>query len=369
MGMSEKFQILYTTMKSKRIVTVAIIYLLLLVPVIYVLAQKYTVETVPNVRLRDASAYITDPNKLLDDDEYFELNSLLGALRDSLNIETAVVVLPSIEMDEYGSAREFANKLFNRWGLGDNELNNGLLILLITNEGEREIVFETGKGTEQVLTDGISKLIQTNEMVPWLKDGEYGKGLIAGVKEISKVIEGTSGLEEPAPKKRNYWPVIIYLVAGLIIIVAIDASRKSKVASSESPYKAAVNYDSLKGAGCVAAILFLPQFIIYFIYKEIAKETGKPAIDCEKCREKGTVKVTGEPVVKQQAIPGQDGMKEYKFVCSKCGFTHHELIPYAYVKPNTTSSSSSGTTVRSDSSSGGSWGGGSSGGGGASTRF
>jgi uncharacterized protein len=79
----------------------------------------------------------------------------------------------------------------------------------------------------------------------------------------------------------------------------------------------------------------------------------------------------GEPIIKQQAIPGQDGMKEYEFVCSKCGFVHKELVPYKYVKPQTESTNSgNNTTYRSGNfTKGGSWGGGKSGGGGASTKF
>lgn len=78
----------------------------------------------------------------------------------------------------------------------------------------------------------------------------------------------------------------------------------------------------------------------------------------------------GTPVIKQTAIPGQDGMKEYTFKCSKCGHIHTELAPYKYVeKTSTSTSSTTSRTSRGGSSRGGSWGGGSSGGGGASTKF
>ena len=62
----------------------------------------YRVEDVPNVQLIDYTRFVSDPND-------------------------------SIDGDKYGSAREFANELFNIWGIGNRETNRGLLILLITN--------------------------------------------------------------------------------------------------------------------------------------------------------------------------------------------------------------------------------------------
>ena len=125
----------------------------------------YRVEDVPNVQLIDYTRFVSDPADSIDAADEAALNQRIGHLRDSLDVEIAVVVLPAIDGDTYGSAREFANKLFNTWGIGKKETNRGLLIQLITNEDNREITFEVGYGLEGQLTDGLCKLIQKRRMI------------------------------------------------------------------------------------------------------------------------------------------------------------------------------------------------------------
>ncbi len=329
---------------------------------------RYTVKDVPNVQLHDYTRYVSDPEQVLEIEDIILLDERLAELRDSMDVQTAIVVLPAIDTDRYGSAKEFATELFNTWGIGDRETNNGLLILLLTADGEREVVFETGYGLEEKLTDGLCKLIQTRKMIPFLKESQYGAGLIAGVNEVEEVLKGTSDLiEKPVSIKDFKWPLIIWIAVGILVLFLTE-KRKQKVATdASSPYMSAINQTSMKGLGCVATVLFFPVFLLYRLFK--GKRSNSAIIDCEKCKAKGTVSLKGEPTVKQKAIPGQDGLKEYRFECSRCGFVHRELVPYAYVKPQTQSNTSGSTTYRSSGSRGGSWGGGSSGGGGASTKF
>ena len=126
----------------------------------------YSVEDVPNVQLIDSTRFVSDPNDAIPDDDEAALNRRLGQLRDSLSVEIAIVVIPAYDVEKYSSAREFANELFNTWGIGDKETNRGLLIQLVTREDLREITFETGYGLEGELPDGLCMLIQKRRMIP-----------------------------------------------------------------------------------------------------------------------------------------------------------------------------------------------------------
>ena len=106
-------------------------------------------------------------------------------------------------MEKYSSAREFANELFNTWGIGDKETNRGLLIQLVTREDLREITFETGYGLEGELPDGLCMLIQKRRMIPPMKEGRYGEGLLAGLEEVRKALSNESTLEAEEEKKSN----------------------------------------------------------------------------------------------------------------------------------------------------------------------
>ena len=65
----------------------------------------------------------------------------------------------------------FCHQLLNKWGVGKKDKNNGLVILLVTDQ--RCIQFYTGYGLEGVLPDAICKRIQTRYMIPYLKDGNW----------------------------------------------------------------------------------------------------------------------------------------------------------------------------------------------------
>ncbi|MGB4654677.1 MAG: TPM domain-containing protein [Bacteroidales bacterium] len=348
--------------------------LLLLLSVSIQAQMRYTVRDVPNVQLEDYTRYVSDPENVLDIGDIILLDERLAEFRDSLDIEAAIVVIPAIDVEKYGSAKDFATELFNTWGIGKKETNNGLLILLLTADGEREIVFETGLGTEQVLTDGLCKLIQTKKMVPYLKTSDYGEGLIVGLEEIEKVLNGSSEfLKSDSSSSGIGKYVLIWLIVGFIVIGVVESARKKRVVESEDPFVAAANYKSLSGIGCVIATLFFGSYIIYMIYKAIAKKDDMPPLNCQNCGAKGKVVLKNKPQVVQKALPDQDGMKQYHYICKACNHGHKVLVPYKYVAPQTRSSGGGGYSSYSGSSSsssrGGSWGGGRSGGGGASTKF
>ena len=173
-------------------------------------AQKaYTVKTVPNVQLQDSQQYTTDPQHLLTAAETESLNAICRNLRAEKGVEMAVVVLPRIT-DDYADIRDFGYELFTEWGLGRKDQDNGLLMLLITEPEQRAITIEVGYGLEGTLPDGLCKLIQTRTMIPLMKKGQYGAGLIAGAEEIQKVISGDSDLPQllEAQENSSWWEEI-----------------------------------------------------------------------------------------------------------------------------------------------------------------
>ena len=87
----------------------------------------YTVESVPNTHIQDRRAYLSDPDGIIGASEAGAINRTAGELERALGVEAALVVVGSIGDAE---PRDFANKLFKRWGIGKAGKDNGLLILL-----------------------------------------------------------------------------------------------------------------------------------------------------------------------------------------------------------------------------------------------
>lgn len=74
-------------------------------------------------------------------------------------------------------------------GSGQEKENNGLVILLVTDQ--RCIQFYTGYGLEGDLPDAICKRIQTKYMIPYLKDSNWDAGMVAGVKAVCARLDGS----------------------------------------------------------------------------------------------------------------------------------------------------------------------------------
>lgn len=167
----------------KRLISISLFLCLLL----SVQAQKvYTTDNIPKVHLQNKMRYVCNPDGILSQAACDSIDRMLYALEQQTGIETVVAVVPSIGNDD---CFDFAHRLLNEWGVGKKGKNNGLVILLVTDQ--RCIQFYTGYGLEGDLPDAICKRIQTRDMIPYLKDGNWDAGMVAGVRAVCGRLDGS----------------------------------------------------------------------------------------------------------------------------------------------------------------------------------
>lgn len=185
-------------------------------------AQTYTVQTVPNPKL--LGGYVSDPDDILDEADEGRLNALCAKIEDSATAQIAVVILQSIGTE---NPKDFATRLFNAWGIGYADKDNGLLVLTVMDQRRTE--FETGYGMEAVLPDAICYRIGMQELVPHFREGEYGQGLIAALSRMGEIIldpDAQADIQSEmdrvsrADRPRGLWVLWGYLaLAGLLFLV------------------------------------------------------------------------------------------------------------------------------------------------------
>ena len=141
------------------------------------------------------------------------------------DIPVVVVTMPDIEGHEYN---EYATSLYEKWGIGKKGEDKGVLIFVTVKE--RKMRIETGYGVEGILPDGLCGEIRDQYMVPFLKENNYGEGLLNGTIAVSQVIARHSGIRltgqvplKRAPKKRSAFS---FLPLILIIIVMFSSRRR-----------------------------------------------------------------------------------------------------------------------------------------------
>ncbi len=142
------------------------------------------------LRSLQASADVNDFAGVLKPAERDALEQRCKELREKTGAQLAVVTLKSLEG---GQVDDFAVKLFQRWGIGDKEKKNGILLLVAIQDHKARI--EVGYGLEPILPDALAGRILEQNLVPAFRQQRYNDGLTAVVNRIIEIVERN----EPAP--------------------------------------------------------------------------------------------------------------------------------------------------------------------------
>ncbi len=145
--------------------------------------HKFSPQDIPDPK-QQGGGYVSDPKHMLSDATVSELNGMLSTLDQDGTAQVAVVLQEDIGDND---PKDFAHQLFNTWGIGRKETNNGLLIFLVKDA--HKLVFETGKGLEGDLPDILCFHIQQEYMIPKIKADNYDEAFIDGVKAVTSQLK------------------------------------------------------------------------------------------------------------------------------------------------------------------------------------
>lgn len=242
----------------------------------------------------------------------------------------AIVALESIG---YADAFDFAYELFQRWGIGGEGRNTGVLILFVRESHDLRIM--TGTGIEGVLTDAKCSQIMHDEMFPAFRAEDYDAGLCRGALAIYETCTGGDAPEE--------------------LLTIQSVTNRGRYAEEEIEWTTG----ELIVLACMGLALLL---IIAACWLAAFKK-------CPNCGKRKAHAVQFNTITK--ATYSHSGEKEITYRCKHCGhiFTQREIIPRLQHSSSGGGYSSSGGGWSSSGGGGGSWGGGSTSGGGAGGKW
>ncbi|WP_138203784.1 TPM domain-containing protein [Haloimpatiens lingqiaonensis] len=116
--------------------------------------------------------YVNDYANIIKKEELETIVSIGKELEDKTGAQAVIVTIKSLEDNDLD---DYANKLFRKWGIGQEGKNNGLLILIAKDDRKWKV--EVGTGLEGAVTDIQSRRIVDEYFTPEAKKGNYGKGL------------------------------------------------------------------------------------------------------------------------------------------------------------------------------------------------
>ena len=312
---------MYTTMKRLNL-----LFAFSLLAVL-VQAMVYTPTSLPNPKVQDRGNYVCNPDEIVASSDVVLLNRLARQLEDSTQVELCVVAVNSIgEMEAF----DFCYEVFQRWGIGKEGKNTGVLLFLAVES--RDVRIMTGGGIEGVMPDAVCHSIIQETMMQPLRNADYSDAMALGAlriyevctdgaapEELRQMTSATNRYHYADESEENVWMELFYFVGLPCIIFAL-----------------------------IIVLLLLPK-------------------KCPKCG-KRSLRKTSEQII-NRATTRKEGLGVRSYCCKHCG--HQEQKTYIIPKEIPTVVLGGGTSRGGfgGGSFGGGFGGGSTFGGGAGGKF
>ena len=139
------------------------------------------------------------------------------------NASKAQVVVVTVDSIDGRSAANFAADLGNAWKLGDGELDNGVVILLVMDS--KDIQIGTGSGIGGALPASKCGRIIDTYGIDYLSDGEYGKGLASIYDSVMNELFIYYGLDPDADYEQvedeSESIAVIGMIGAVVMIIVI----------------------------------------------------------------------------------------------------------------------------------------------------
>jgi uncharacterized protein len=203
---------------KRRLATIPLIIIFIVFPSI---ARAVSVND-----LGDPSGFVNDYTGTLSTSDQFTLSTIATDLEKANGTEMAFVIIDSTDGQNIDS---YALDLFNKWGIGKKDIDNGLLVLIALKDIKWRVT--TGYGLESILPDDLVAKIMNDEAVPSFKAGNYGEGLIKAAVKFQSLLQNEkyqTSSDTPSDPPSKLITVGIPLLGVLILAFGFYALPKKK---------------------------------------------------------------------------------------------------------------------------------------------
>lgn len=176
------------------------------------------------------AGYVNDRAGVLSEPRRAQLEAFLDDYAKKTGSQFAVLTIATTEPEDPDA---YKVRVFEAWGIGSKQNDEGLLLLLAMKE--RRIVFETGYGLEGTLPDGWQSTMLRELAVPRLRAGDTEEGVTAAVLAAAQRVAAEKGVtlewngrelrySGVRGKRLPSWVAIVMVL--LVFLLASAASRR-----------------------------------------------------------------------------------------------------------------------------------------------
>lgn len=185
---------------------------------------------IPDKPKKETSIY--DTANILSKGQALYLEQKLINYSDSTSTQIVIVTEKTLKGDDISlTATNWAQK----WGVGDKNKDNGIFILVASED--RKIDISTGYGIEYRLTDLMAERILNRVILPEFKQGDYFSGLDKGTDAIIAALNGEFKAPKRNKKKKGFPIGGLVLLLGTMFFVFILSLIAKHQKDDDDDYK------------------------------------------------------------------------------------------------------------------------------------
>jgi uncharacterized protein len=167
---------------------------------------------------------VYDDINLLSSSQKHALEQKLIKYADSTSTQIVIAIISSTNNDDISIV---GARWLEKWGIGQAEEDNGILITLAKDD--RQIDINTGYGIEYRLTDIDAERIINRVIIPEFKKGNFYNGLDKATDVMFQILNGE--FKSKARDDSGDFPigiVIFLLIVFVIFMIAISSNRRGR---------------------------------------------------------------------------------------------------------------------------------------------
>jgi len=195
---------------------------------------------------------VVDQAGVFSQAEWQKLERELIAFSDSTSNQIVVVTLADLEGYE---PWEVAQNIGQKWGVGRDGFDNGIVILIKPKVGNSrgQINIQVGYGLEGAIPDATTKMIVENEIIPLFKKGQMYRGVEAGIQVLKSLAVGEFNSDEYANTAGSnsgfdYGPILFFLFIIIFMFINKAGGARRYMRTNNVPFWVAMSMMS-SGSG------------------------------------------------------------------------------------------------------------------------
>ncbi len=160
---------------------------------------------------------------LLNATQQKSLEAKLIRYADSTSTQIVVAIISSTNGEDISL---LGAKWGQKWGIGQADKDNGILILLAKDD--RQIDINTGYGIEYLITDRTAERIINSVIIPEFKAGSFYNGLDKGADAIFAALNGEFNEDRDFSKETGPPIDLIVMIIFIIIIIVLSVKKNGR---------------------------------------------------------------------------------------------------------------------------------------------